>query len=226
MKKLKYVAFGAAAAMASIATFSAAQALTVTVWGGYGQTNPSTGPDGAQNPVPAGPDTASFTWTGPIDWVNNAPNNGTDHTQNLYSQFFTGGAISGYSSGVALSESDFLNTSMSAEGNAWFSYIQVVGTTAAGTASITHDDGASVYQGASALYSWPTQTPAVTGTFAIGAGPFTIDYIEANGSPSDLVFNVASVPEPSTWAMMVLGFAGLAFAGYRRPKGSAAVSAF
>jgi hypothetical protein len=24
------------------------------------------------------------------------------------------------------------------------------------------------------------------------------------------------VPEPSTWAMMVLGFAGLAFAGWRR----------
>jgi uncharacterized membrane protein len=26
------------------------------------------------------------------------------------------------------------------------------------------------------------------------------------------------IPEPSTWAMMLLGFAGLAFAGYRRAK--------
>jgi PEP-CTERM motif len=25
-----------------------------------------------------------------------------------------------------------------------------------------------------------------------------------------------AVPEPSTWAMMLFGFAGLAFAGYRR----------
>jgi len=27
--------------------------------------------------------------------------------------------------------------------------------------------------------------------------------------------NVSSVPEPSTWAMMLIGFAGLGFAGYR-----------
>jgi hypothetical protein len=26
----------------------------------------------------------------------------------------------------------------------------------------------------------------------------------------------SAVPEPSTWAMMLLGFGGLAFAGYRR----------
>jgi hypothetical protein len=28
--------------------------------------------------------------------------------------------------------------------------------------------------------------------------------------------SVAPVPEPSTWAMMLLGFAGLGYAGYRR----------
>jgi PEP-CTERM motif len=27
-----------------------------------------------------------------------------------------------------------------------------------------------------------------------------------------------AVPEPSTWAMMLLGFAGLGYAGYRRTK--------
>jgi hypothetical protein len=32
----------------------------------------------------------------------------------------------------------------------------------------------------------------------------------------------SAVPQPSTWAMMILGFAGLAFAGYRRSKKSAA----
>ncbi len=30
------------------------------------------------------------------------------------------------------------------------------------------------------------------------------------------------VPEPSTWAMMLMGFAGLAAAGYRRKAGGAA----
>jgi PEP-CTERM motif-containing protein len=29
---------------------------------------------------------------------------------------------------------------------------------------------------------------------------------------------VGGVPEPATWAMMVLGFAGLGFAGYRKPR--------
>jgi len=34
-----------------------------------------------------------------------------------------------------------------------------------------------------------------------------------------------SVPEPSTWAMMLLGFAGLGFAGYRKVKQAAAITA-
>jgi hypothetical protein len=33
------------------------------------------------------------------------------------------------------------------------------------------------------------------------------------------------VPEPSTWAMLMLGFAGLGFAGYRKAKGAAAFAA-
>ena len=28
-----------------------------------------------------------------------------------------------------------------------------------------------------------------------------------------------AVPEPSTWAMMLIGFAGLGFAGYKRARG-------
>ena len=33
-----------------------------------------------------------------------------------------------------------------------------------------------------------------------------------------------TVPEPSTWAMMLLGFAGLGFAGYRASRKSEAVA--
>jgi PEP-CTERM motif len=36
--------------------------------------------------------------------------------------------------------------------------------------------------------------------------------------PGIFVIGGAAVPEPSTWAMMVLGFAGLGFAGYRRAR--------
>jgi hypothetical protein len=31
-------------------------------------------------------------------------------------------------------------------------------------------------------------------------------------------YSVSAVPEPSTWAMLLFGFAGLGFAGYRRAK--------
>jgi PEP-CTERM motif len=35
----------------------------------------------------------------------------------------------------------------------------------------------------------------------------------------------ATAPEPSTWAMMVLGFAGLGFAGYRKARKAGAIAA-
>jgi hypothetical protein len=34
-----------------------------------------------------------------------------------------------------------------------------------------------------------------------------------------------STPEPSTWAMMVLGFVVLGFAGYRKARKTAAIAA-
>jgi hypothetical protein len=36
--------------------------------------------------------------------------------------------------------------------------------------------------------------------------------------PTPVSFVLSSVPEPSTWAMMLLGFAGLGFAGYRASR--------
>ena len=52
------------------------------------------------------------------------------------------------------------------------------------------------------------------------AGGLTFDGI------SSLTFTATTgVPEPSTWALMVLGFAGLGFAGYRRANKSRAATA-
>ena len=50
------------------------------------------------------------------------------------------------------------------------------------------------------------------GTDIVGAGAFNAAF-SLSGS---------AVPEPSTWAMMLLGFAGLGFAGWRRRKTSPA----
>jgi hypothetical protein len=37
-------------------------------------------------------------------------------------------------------------------------------------------------------------------------------------------FSVKGVPEPSTWAMMLLGFVGLGYAGLRRRKASVSIA--
>ena len=40
----------------------------------------------------------------------------------------------------------------------------------------------------------------------------------AGGAEIAVYGAVAPVPEPSTWAMMILGFAGVGFMGYRRSR--------
>jgi PEP-CTERM motif len=73
--------------------------------------------------------------------------------------------------------------------------------------------------------------PDIGSTGTIQTGTFSAVYgINSNGPPSPseasgqvLVGPVSSsVPEPSTWAMLVLGFTGLGFAGYRKARNGAA----
>jgi hypothetical protein len=40
-----------------------------------------------------------------------------------------------------------------------------------------------------------------------------------------LRMEVEAIPEPSTWAMMLVGFAGLGFAGYRKTRTCAGLRA-
>jgi PEP-CTERM motif len=52
-------------------------------------------------------------------------------------------------------------------------------------------------------------------------------YVYTWGSRPDadsLTVDITSVPEPSTWAMMILGFAGLGLAGYRTSRGALSVA--
>ena len=50
-------------------------------------------------------------------------------------------------------------------------------------------------------------------TFGSPTGPWAV----YTGKPI-ATFQVVGVPEPSSWAMMLLGFAGLGYAGYRRAR--------
>jgi hypothetical protein len=60
-----------------------------------------------------------------------------------------------------------------------------------------------------------TQEPGYLLSFLVPKGYGSVVF--TTGS-SDFEFAVASVPEPSTWAMLGIGFAGLALTGYRRSR--------
>jgi hypothetical protein len=84
------------------------------------------------------------------------------------------------------------------------------------------------------LTSDPTQTGSVNAGFSDGqiiqlrlSQSFSFSVAGDPTNPNDLgSFTLeAAVPEPSTWAMMVLGFCGLGFMAYRRKKTGYALSA-
>jgi PEP-CTERM motif len=58
-----------------------------------------------------------------------------------------------------------------------------------------------------------------TGQFVGFTGVGPIGFLTLTDNYVGLVnLTVGTIPEPSTWAMMLLGFAGLGFAGYRRTR--------
>jgi PEP-CTERM motif-containing protein len=85
--------------------------------------------------------------------------------------------------------------------------------------------GVKVDPGSSADFA-PATFGSHLGLQWVSANEFTVDVTgDAPAYLSTLVIDVTTagsgpppVPEPSTWAMMLLGFAGLGFAAYRRGR--------
>ncbi|SDJ61090.1 MULTISPECIES: PEPxxWA-CTERM sorting domain-containing protein [Bradyrhizobium] len=94
------------------------------------------------------------------------------------------------------------------------------------------------------LFNWTMEAEADSGSSEYSAlpsssadlshtGRLTIDVLTPGGGSLTFLSgtdyrsspNVSDVPEPSTWAMMILGFAGVGFMAYRRRKQSAEPSA-
>ncbi len=66
-----------------------------------------------------------------------------------------------------------------------------------------------------------TSLPATSNRYFVISGfDFNKAVFSSNGNSFEFD-NVAvgGVPEPSTWMMLMLGFGGLGYAGYRRAKG-------
>jgi hypothetical protein len=179
--------------------------------------SPFTGPTAA----------AKFTYTGALNFNNPAAQN-SGSSGDLNSTFFTsaGGSISNYTGvGTFAGGNDnygtlagFLAGSGSASNFAYGSFYRIdLGVLDAGTIlTITHDDGASLFQGATQLGSTVAgPTSVVTDVVDITTtGDTTLFYSRQNGSPS--ILEVSAVPEASTWAMMILGFFGVGFTAYRK----------
>jgi hypothetical protein len=70
-------------------------------------------------------------------------------------------------------------------------------------------------------------TGPVAGLFSGGTPPFHL--VESNGNIAafevDGITRGPAVPEPSTWAMMLVGFVGLGYAGFRRARGALRLAA-
>jgi hypothetical protein len=82
-----------------------------------------------------------------------------------------------------------------------------------------------------AFQDWIVLPGATFGSFseAIGNTPYGNGGISLNFAGSEAVGDItigltSDVPEPSTWAMMILGFCGLGFMAYRRKQNGSAPS--
>ncbi len=67
--------------------------------------------------------------------------------------------------------------------------------------------------------TWDNMTLA-----SLGVNPGTYVWTWGSANPDSFTLNVSGIPELSTWAMMLLGFAGLGSAGYRTSRKAVSVA--
>jgi hypothetical protein len=205
--------FGAAVLLTalSVAGSASANVATGSIW-----ENDSTGAsDATPANVPSTTPDVTFSVTTPIDFTSGS----------LYTigEFLSSGGAS-----VLTGAGELGNTL----DNTIFNFTGNVSVTTGETFTVGHDDGLTLVIGGLHVIDEPGPTGFVTTTETYtgpsGTLPFQLVYGECCGAPGDLSISLplnGSTPEPSTWVMVVLGFAGLGFARYRTSRKAVSVAA-
>jgi hypothetical protein len=191
----------------------------------------------------------SFAATTTIDFETGAPccfANNTPLTTQYNSLGVTFSGLNGGTAGYILDQSANLGIS-ARSGNDFLAFNPFAGFTASGDKiSFTNPvSDFNLYVGSGSLANYTATAYDINGN-VIGTSSATlvprgvygdlslnltgISYVDVtsgafNWVADDLSFNVAAVPEPSTWAMMLLGFAGVGFMAYRRRSKPALIAA-
>jgi hypothetical protein len=229
--KLLAISSGAGLACALMASTGALADVVVDVWAYNGSSLGTNASVTTAAALPATP-TYEFTYSSlnDIQW-NNLNNQGGSNTGLDFFGAAGIGHIGTFTIGtLAAFESQVLSVPLDAQ-TAFFKITGTLTGTILSGSQITHDDGATFTVGSDTFVSSPGETSAATNTFGAGqtynAAPFTLFYVEGNGAPAELDVRVnganltTDVPEPSTWAMMILGFCGVGFLAYRRKSNPA-----
>jgi len=226
MKQIKWLVLSAAAGLALIVGSTGAGAtIVVDVWS-YNGSSVGTAANGTTLAgLPATPN-FEFTYSSlnDISWNNTNAQGGSNTGADFLGPVGLGhigvfniGTLAGFSALELSNPGDSITAFFKISGT-------ISGAITGGT--IQHDDGATFNVASTFLVNNPAETSQTSDSFG-ASGPYTnagfvLDYVEGNGSPAILDVKVngldltEGVPEPSTWAMMILGFCGIGFLAYRR----------